>query len=265
MIVIILIGIIIIFPLFSQQMQDQFVKIDKDLTIVMGGGGNSGILNTDKAVVVIDTKSSGPDAAQLYELARKTAGTKQIIVINTHYHGDHVGGNQFYKGSKIYIGDYDLSFLQNNVKPEDMPTDFVKDSLTLDLGNEKLLLVNMGAGHTYKDMVVYLENRKILFSGDLVVNKVCPYVLANSGANVDRWISDLNVILARWDIKTIIPGHGNVGDRQIASNMKKYFEDMKLAASDPSKASELTAKYKDWKVSPGWASTEKTIEFIKSH
>jgi cyclase len=256
-------GIIMMKPL-SIQAQGQVIKLDKDLTAVLGGGGNSGILVTDNAVVVIDTKMN-KDAEDLYKMAKETAGTKKIIVINTHFHSDHVSGNHFYQGSKIYIGNYDQAFLEKNVKAEDMPTDFVKDSLTLNLGSETLQLVNLGQGHTFDDMVVYLKNHKVLFSGDLVVNWVIPYVIGESGANVDRWIVDLNAILTRWDIKTLVPGHGNVGYKGIAASLRKYFEDMKTAAADPSKQNELIAKYKDWKTSPPMASPEKTIEFIKNN
>src|ERR1035438_4906127 len=92
-------------------------RSDNKLTVYLGGGGNSGILVTDSAIVVIDTKM-GTDAENLANLAKEKAGGKKIIVINTHYHGDHTKGNMFYKGSKIYIGDYEKSFLMKNMDHE---------------------------------------------------------------------------------------------------------------------------------------------------
>ena len=69
-------------------------KISKDnnLNIYLGGGGNSGVLVSDSAVVVIDTKMMG-NAKDLYNIAKSKAGDKPIIVINTHYHSDHTNGN----------------------------------------------------------------------------------------------------------------------------------------------------------------------------
>ena len=106
-----------IYPQYKSFMTVETVLYDKDLTFYLSGGGNSGILVTDSAVVVIDSKLSKP-AKSLYEIAREKAGSKPIIVVNTHYHGDHVNGNQYYKGDKIYIGNYDKDFLAKNVEKE---------------------------------------------------------------------------------------------------------------------------------------------------
>ena len=149
------------------------------------------MLVTDSAVVVIDTKMMKP-AEALYKLAKEKAGQKKIIVINTHFHSDHTGGNQYYKGCKIYMGDYDKDFLQKNLKPDQMPTDLVKDSLFLNLGNETVEIFNLGQAHTMKDMVVYLKNRKMFFTGDLVFDKMNPVLKKESDANVDKWIAVLN-------------------------------------------------------------------------
>ena len=62
-------------------------------------------------------------------------------------------------------------------------------------------------------MVVYLKNRKILFSGDLIFNKINPFLIRKSGASVIKWIADLDSLLNRWDITTIVPGHGNTGGK----------------------------------------------------
>jgi glyoxylase-like metal-dependent hydrolase (beta-lactamase superfamily II) len=259
-VLVILIGTMIIFyPMIRFMTQKEIVQIDPNLTMVLGGGGNSGIINGDSTVVVIDTKMMSP-SEDLYKLAKEKAGQKPIIVVNTHYHKDHVSGNKFYKGSRIYIGSYGKEFLQKNVDIENQPTDFVKDSLLLDLGNEKVHLYNIGQGHTMNDLVVYLSNRHILFTGDLVFNRINPVLKEESGANVSRWIGLLDTILSRWGDSKIIPGHGQIGDKEIVVSMRQYFIDMTAAVTDPGKMD----KYKDWMTMPGMASPEKTIEFIKS-
>lgn len=266
-IVIIAIVIVAIFyarHLFNAFMQTETVKIDDNLTLVLGGGGNSGIIVTDSAVLVIDTKMKDK-AKELNELVKSVAANKPVIVVNTHYHSDHSGGNNFYKGSKIYIGSYDTAFLHKNISPENWPNVFVKDSLKLNIGNEIVDLYNMGQAHTLDDVIIYLENRKLLFSGDLIFNHTNPVLRNESGADVDKWIAVLNKILNKVDIISIVPGHGKVGGKEIAENMKNYFEDMKMAANDENKAAELKKKYADWRTMPMFASPDITIEYIKKN
>jgi glyoxylase-like metal-dependent hydrolase (beta-lactamase superfamily II) len=261
-VVIIVIAAIIMYPSYRFFFHTDTMQIDKNLTIISGGGGNSGILVTDSAVFVIDTKM-GKNAEKLYNLAKEKAGQKPIIVINTHYHMDHVGGNQLYKGSKIYIGNYTKEFLKRKVKPEQMPTILVVDSMIMNMGNETIMIYNLGQAHTFNDMVVYLKNRKLLFSGDLIFYNVNPVLKKESGADVDKWIGVLNRLLTSFEMNTIIPGHGKSGGKELITSMKTYFEDMKIASSNPDKENEMLAKYKDWRTMPKMASPEITISYLK--
>ena len=208
----------------------------------ISGGGNSSILETDSALLVVDTKMSSM-AKDLYKMAKEKAGTKKIIVINTHLHGDHSFGNYLYKGSKIYIGNYDKAFAEKNIKAEDMPTDFIADSLVLNLGNEEAILLNDGQAHTFSDMVVYLKNRKTLITGDVVFNKINPALIRDDGTDIEKWITVLDKLSKRWEINTVVPGHGDVGGPEILKAMKQYFEDMEMAASDKTQADAIKKKY----------------------
>jgi len=253
---------IIFYPAYRFMFTEITRVVDKNLTIVQGGGGNSGVLVTDSAVVVIDTKMGG-DAEKLYNLAKSKAGSKKIIVVNTHCHGDHVKGNRFYKGSDIYIGAYDQKFLLEDLGPENMPNRFVKDSLTIYLGDETMCLYNLGQAHTLNDMVALLKNRKVLFTGDLVFHKINPVLVKKNGANVDKWIVALDQMLKLPGIGLVVPGHGETGDRTMIESIKNYFLDMKVAAADPSKEKEMKLKYKDWMKLPMMTSPGATIDYIR--
>jgi cyclase len=253
---------IVYYPALHSMIQQETVPIDPGLMVVLGGGGNSGIILGDSTVVVIDTKMMGA-SEDLYKTAKEKAGQKPIIVINTHYHGDHVKGNKFFKGSKIYTGSYEKEFLHKNIDAENQPTDFVKDSLLIDLGSEKVHLYNLGRAHTFNDLVVYLSNRNVLFTGDLIFNKINPVLKEESGARVSQWIHVLDTILSRWGNSKIVPGHGIIGDKEMVVSMRKYFSDMTAAAEDPHKNNQLENKYSDWMKLPGMSSPGKTIEYIK--
>jgi len=264
LLVIIIGAIVLFYPMARMMTQKEIVQLDPSLTLILGGGGNSGIIVGDSAVVVVDTKMMG-SSEDLYKLAKEKAGMKPIIVINTHYHGDHVKGNKYFKGSRIYIGSYGKEFLQKNIDPENQPTDFVKDSLLIDLGSEKVHLYNLGQAHTLNDLVVYLSNHNILFTGDLIFNRVNPVLKVESDARVSQWIHVLDTILSRWGGSEIVPGHGQAGNKEMVLSMRQYFIDMTTAAMDPGKENQLTEKYKDWTKFPGMSSPEKTIEYIKMY
>jgi len=252
----------IFYPAYHFFFQKETLQPDNKLTIISGGGGNSGVLVTDSAILVIDTKMGG-DAEDLYKLVKQKAGNKPVMVINTHYHGDHTKGNHWFKGSKIYIGDYDKSFLQKEVDPENMPNIFVKDSLVLDLGNETIMMYDMGQAHTYHDMIVYLKNRKTLFTGDLVFHNINPVLKRNSGADLDKWIKVLGKIQSKLEVVTVVPGHGKTGGKELLASMKQYFEDMRTAANNPGKEKEMKEKYKDWMELPMMTSPGATIDYIR--
>ncbi len=250
---------IYIYPFYKSFFTSETFPIDKNLSMITGAG-NSGLLVTDSAVVVIDTKM-GSMAKKLYDLAKEKAGTKKIIVINTHFHGDHIKGNHLFKGSVIYIGGYDTAFARKNMDKEDMPSVFVADSLILNLGDETVALYNLGQAHTADDMVVYLRNRKLIFSGDLVFNKINPVL--KEGASVQKWEALLEMIPKRWDIKTVVPGHGKTGGPELFASLRQYFQDMEEAAATKGKVRELRAKYSDWMTMPMMASPKKTIAFLR--
>jgi glyoxylase-like metal-dependent hydrolase (beta-lactamase superfamily II) len=255
-------GAILFYPVYRFMFTEISRVVDKNLTIVQGGGGNSGVVVTDSAVVVIDTKM-GSDAEKLYNLAKSKAGNKKLIVVNTHFHGDHVKGNRLYKGSDIYIGAYDQKFLLDDVGIENMPNRFVKDSLIMNLGDEVMCLYNLGQAHTWNDMVVFFKNRHVIFTGDLIFYRVNPFLNRESGANVDKWIGALDQMLKIPDIGKVVPGHGETGDRTMIESMRTYFLDMKVAAAEPAKEKEMKLKYKDWMELPMMTSPGATIDFIR--
>jgi glyoxylase-like metal-dependent hydrolase (beta-lactamase superfamily II) len=252
---------ILVFPFFRYFFRSEIIEPDKRLFIITGTG-NSGLLVTDSAVVVIDTKF-WKNAKKLHDLAKQKAGTKKILVINTHFHGDHVFGNILYRGSDIYTGGYGKDIAITRTKAENLPTFFVRDSLILDLGDEIVGLYDLGQGQTFHDMVVYLKKRKVLFTGDLVFNKINPAIIAEDGTDIKNWKSILAMMDITFDVKTVVPGHGTPGDKKMIGEQLRYFEDMEVAASHPDSSKELIKKYAGWMKIPMGSSPEKTIEFIR--
>jgi cyclase len=251
-------------PVMSNMMVVRTVQYDPQLTLVLGGGGNSGILTSDSIVLVVDSKMKEA-AKNLYDQVKQIAGNKPIILINTHVHIDHAGGNGFYKGQTIIAGgNYDKDFWAKDAGPETMPNVWVKDSLVFKVGNETVTVLNLPFdAHTQSDVVVYLNNRKLLFTGDVVLNKKCPALFHRYNSSSAGYLKAFDMLEKRFDIKTVVPGHGDIGGTEVIDTFRTFFKDMQTAAQDDSKKEELTGKYKGWSQIPLVMSPGATIRYMK--
>ena len=249
-------------PFMQKMKETNTIAYDKALTIVLGGGGNSGILVSDSLVLVIDTKMDEA-AANFYQQVKQIAGNKPIFVVNTHIHPDHTKGNTFYKGQTILAGgNYAKDFWIQEAGAETLPSQWLKDNLNLKMGDEMVTIFNLAKNvHTESDVMVYLHNRKLLFAGDVILNKQAPVLMGN--ANIDGYLETFATLPNRFEIKTIVPGHGSIGGIEVMNVFKQYFEDMKLAATDNSQKQTLIDKYKDWGQLPIFMSPEATIRYVE--
>ena len=249
-------------PFLTKMKQVSTVQYDKELTLVIGGGGNSGILVSDSMVLVVDTKM-GDAAEQLYKKVKELAGNKPILVVNTHIHPDHTTGNKYYSGQQIIAGgNYTPEGWKKEAGTEGMPTQWLKDRMDIYIGGDTATLLNMGKNiHTASDVVVYLHHRKLLFAGDIILNKAAPVLFGV--ADPDGYLSAFDDLPKQFDIKTIVPGHGPIGGIEILDAFRQYFLDMKTAAADNSKKDELEAKYKNWLQIPFLMSPGATVSAFR--
>jgi metallo-beta-lactamase class B len=186
--------------------------------------------------------------------------------VNTHIHKDHTGGNHYYENAEIIAGDYGTQFwLQNNAR-EDMPNHWLTDTMVLDLGGEIVTIENVGQAHTFDDVIVYLRNRATIFTGDIVLNGYHPYLDESVGANVDDYMSAMDHMTSEYDIKTVVPGHGDMGGEELITIFDQYFQDMKAASEDIDQTDAMRKKYGLYRSLPiNKAGFDETIRFIRSN
>src|SRR5882762_9635351 len=79
-------------------------KVDDNLYVILGDGGNSGVLIGDTSVLVIDTKMK-QSAERLHQWVDNKAKGKKVYIVNTHIHKDHTGGNHLYNHPVVIAGD----------------------------------------------------------------------------------------------------------------------------------------------------------------
>jgi glyoxylase-like metal-dependent hydrolase (beta-lactamase superfamily II) len=249
-------------PFMKKMKETHVVNYDKELTLVLGGGGNSGILVSDSLVIVIDTKMDEA-AEQLSKTVKELAGNKPVLVINTHYHPDHSSGNSYYAGQSIIAGgNYTKEFWIKEASEKTLPTAWLQDRMDIKMGDDTVTILNLAKNiHTASDIVVYLHKRKMLFGGDVILNKQAPALLGV--ADPDNYLVVFDMLPKQFDIQKIVPGHGEMGGIEVIDSFRQYFMDMKTAAGDPSQKDALIAKYKDWGQVPLFMSPGATIRVIK--
>jgi cyclase len=220
---------------------------------VQGGGpnasnfgvSNAGMIAGPDSLTAIDALQ-GPIPAEAFIAAAKKATGKDFgRVINTHHHGDHVNGNQFFTQAEIlghpYCREECLKLVAGTPKTwasqpgvaegnEERklvpPMATFEDNLTYYIGDTIVQLKYAGPSHTWGDIVAYLPQHKILFAGDIAFFWVAPF--AQNGY-VSKWIEECDKILG-WDVDVIVPGHGPIGGKKELAEMADYFRTLTVEA-----------------------------------
>ena len=263
---IVVLGLIIVgvkaFPFLKVMSEIEVVEYDKNLTLVLGGGGNSAILVGDKEVLVVDSKvASGK--SKLFELVKQKAGDKPIILVNTHLHGDHAKGNPLYKGNTIIAGAYTKEEWVKENGEDGLPTEWLKDTKEIQVGDETVILKNVGQAHTYHDVVVFFKNRKMLFLGDMLMIGMHPFLKEKNGSKITLYIEKTNLAMLEFQPEKIIPGHGRIGGKELVDEFHTYFADTKSVAEGKSELGAIEEKYKDWISFLHMSGTSATVKYWK--
>ncbi len=197
------------------------------------GLNNTGFITGSDAVSVIDTCFTEARTRAFLRTIRKVTDLPVSTLVNTHHHGDHTHGNYLLHGASIVghelcrqavidTGLHTLHPLFPGVVWGDLelapPFITFQDRLDLFVDDLKLELHYMGPAHTTNDAVVWLPERKLLFTGDLLFNGGTPFVamgsIAGSLVALDR--------LRGFGAETIVPGHGPVCGSDVIDNMEAY-------------------------------------------
>lgn len=189
------------------------------------GSTNSGFVVTTSGVVVIDSQGPSGRAMLLKEKIKEVTEMPVTYVINTHYHGDHTFGNQYFPGAVIVshantralLSERDAAHRERFMGffgPESLdgfvltlPSLTFTDSLTLHSGATVIEIIYAGhPAHTAGDAFVYLPGEKVVFAGDLLYNGRLP--LLDDGDSSGA-IAALDMLANTGALK-FVPGHGPV-------------------------------------------------------
>ncbi len=195
-------------------------QITNDLYVIYGLGGNVAVLDTDEGTVIVDSMTSQYQGKRIKEEAMLLTGKPITLIINTHYHIDHIHGNPaFDPGTRVVATEKTLHHLQqtdadyfSGEAVALMPNETFVDDKEITMGNKTLRLIHPGRGHTDGDLVVLFVEEKTVHMGDLFFYLHYPNIDLEGGGSVAQWGDTIDKVL-ELPFHTIIPGHGVVTNR----------------------------------------------------
>jgi cyclase len=208
------------------KVQMKVSKVAGNVYMLEGAGGNIGASVGDDGIVIVDDQYA--PLAEKIQAALKSITDKPVrFIINTHYHGDHTGGNAYFqKQAPIIAHDNVRKRLESggpmgnggsvhmDAKPapkEALPIITFDHDVTVHLNGEDIRALFFPAGHTDGDSIIFFPKSNVVHMGDDFVTYGFPFIDVDSGGSINGMIDGVEKVIAQVppDVK-IIPGHGPV-------------------------------------------------------
>jgi glyoxylase-like metal-dependent hydrolase (beta-lactamase superfamily II) len=244
-------GLLLVCGLAAAQDQDFSkvqIKVNKvagNIYMLEGAGGNIGASVGDDGIVIVDDQYA--PLADKIQAALKGITDKPVrFVINTHYHGDHTGGNAYFQKQAPIIAHDNVrkrlesggaagngSSVHMDVKPaakEALPIITFDHDVTVHLNGEDIRALFFPAGHTDGDSIIFFPKSNVVHMGDDFVTYGFPFIDVDSGGSINGMIDAVEKVIGQLppDVK-IIPGHGpisNLDDVRAYLTMLKATRDL---------------------------------------
>jgi cyclase len=212
----------------SDSIQINVTSLDSSIYVLsLDDGGNIGILVGDDGILMIDTHRK--QFIRMIQEKISEISPKHInIVINTHWHFDHVEGNETLgrQGSLIIAHDNTRDRLsvdqsipifmsrQESTSPEGLPKLTFPEAITLYMNNEIVDIFHIKNAHTNSDLIIHFKKSNVFHMGDIFVRYGIPFIDVPNGGTMDGMISACEQIIPTTDDNSkIIPGHGQVSTK----------------------------------------------------
>lgn len=187
------------------------IKVRDDLFVIYNDlvPGNTTVLVTNQGLILVDNKFE-IDFDNLMAQIRKISNQPIRYVVNTHYHGDHSGGNPKMQAQNVQVVASERArrrMVETN--QPGAPNVTLEDSVRLYLGGKRVEVHHFGRAHTDGDVVAYFPDHRVVAMGDMftVGDGLPPLVDYPGGGSTREWPRSLEGALAL-DFETAIPGHG---------------------------------------------------------
>ncbi|MCM4154651.1 MBL fold metallo-hydrolase [Gramella sp. AN32] len=219
--------------LFSQRNLDnveiKITPVNGNVYVLTGAGGNIGLLTGDDGLFMIDDQFAAL-SERIKEQLKTISDSPVKYLVNSHYHGDHTGGNvNFQKdGAMIFAHENVRNRLKNDTLPKEfngLPIVTFDQNLGLHINENDIIVSHVHHAHTDGDALIYFPQSNVLHTGDTFFNGSFPYIDLESGGSVEGNIQAAKSGLALINENTkIIPGHGEIATYADYENYLKMLE-----------------------------------------
>lgn len=214
-------------------------KVAGNVYMLQGAGGNIGVSVGTDGILIVDDQFA--PLADKIKAALKTLGEGKLkFILNTHWHGDHTGGNAAFSSEGSIIAHTNvrkrlaegMNITGRTVQPapkEALPVITFDHNVSVHFNGEEIRVLHFPRGHTDGDAIIFFTNSNVVHMGDVFFNGMFPFVDIDSGGDVDGYIKNVGEVLAKLPAGAkIIPGHGPLA----AAEDLKRFHDMMLKTTD---------------------------------
>ncbi len=222
------------------QVQIRTTEVAEGIYMLEGSGGNLGLsVGTDGAFLIDDQYAPLSEKISA-AIADITDGDVRFLV-NTHWHGDHTGGNENFGNAGAIIVAHDnvrarmsteqfreIFYQRIPASPETaLPIVTFADRTTFHWNGQRIVVKHVENAHTDGDSVVWFADADVFHLGDVFFNGFYPFVDVSSNGSLEGYISAVEGVLMRTtENTTIIPGHGPLAN---ANDLRAYLEVLRTA------------------------------------
>jgi glyoxylase-like metal-dependent hydrolase (beta-lactamase superfamily II) len=247
------------------KVQMKVTKVAGNIYMIEGAGGNIGASVGEDGIVIVDDQFA--PLADKIKAALKGITDKPVrFVINTHFHGDHTGGNAiFQKDAPVIAQDNVRKRLESGNAPvkDALPIITFDHDVTVHLNGEDIRALHFPSGHTDGDSIIFFPNSNVVHMGDDFVTYGFPFIDLKSGGSVEGMISAVDDVVAKLpaDVK-VIPGHGPLSTLDDVRKFSTMLKETRAVVEKALQQGKTLGQMKQEKVLEPWSKW--SGDFVKS-
>jgi glyoxylase-like metal-dependent hydrolase (beta-lactamase superfamily II) len=250
------------------KVQMKVTKVAGNVYMLEGAGGNIGASVGEDGIVIVDDQFA-PLADKIRAALKGVADKPVRFVINTHWHGDHTGGNaNFSQTSTLIAQDNVRKRLESGgivgngasmhisapaAPKEALPIITFEHDVTVHLNGEDIRALHFPSGHTDGDSIIFFPKSNVVHMGDDFVRYGFPFIDIDSGGSVQGMTAALEKVIPQLpaDVK-VIPGHGELATLDDVRQYLKMLQDTTAAVQAALKQGKTLDQMKQEKILAAW-------------